>query len=120
MTTIAMTSVRSSGTTRLRLTVRGRRVLAAAAAFPAAAALALAVVGGSAAIATPDAGMPVGSFETVTVAAGESLWSIAQDIAPSADPRDVVSAIERLNALEGGTLTAGQKLSVPAEYAGGE
>ncbi|MFS0733360.1 LysM peptidoglycan-binding domain-containing protein [Microbacterium sp. 1P10UB] len=120
MTTIAATPIPSTATTRLRLTVRGRRVLAAAAAFPAAVALAIAVVGGSAAIATPDAGMPAGSFQTVTVGAGESLWSIAQEIAPSADPRDVVSAIERLNALESGTLTAGQKLSVPAEYARGE
>ena len=49
--------------------------------------------------------------------AGESLWSIAQEVAPSADPRDVVDAIVRLNALDGVTVSAGEQLAIPAEYA---
>ena len=102
--------------TRLRLTGRGRRALAAVAAFPAAVALAAAVIGGSAALASGEEGAAQGSFQTVTVMAGDSLWSIAQDVAPAADPRDVVAAIERLNAMDGATVSAGQQLAIPAEY----
>lgn len=105
--------------TRLRITVRGRRVLAAVTAFPVIVALAAAIIGGGVAVASRDAGAPAGSFETVTVMSGDSLWSIALSVAPNADPRDVVSAIERLNALDGATLGAGQKLAIPAEYTAG-
>ncbi|WP_345802134.1 LysM peptidoglycan-binding domain-containing protein [Microbacterium sp. AZCO] len=113
-------SVRPSAAsaTRLRLTTRGRRVIAFLAALPAIVALAVAlVVGGSSALASRDTGAPAGSFATVTVAAGESLWSIAEEVAPGADPRDVVDAIARLNALDGVTVSAGQRLAIPAEYA---
>lgn len=105
--------------TRLRLTVRGRRVLAAAAALPAAIALSLAIVGGGAALASHDTGAPAGSFATVVVSSGDSLWSIAEEVAPNRDPRDVVDAIVRLNALDGATISAGQRLAIPAEYAAG-
>jgi hypothetical protein len=104
--------------TRLRLTARGRRVFASLAALPAIIALGVAVVlGGSAALASLDEDAPTTSFTTITVSAGESLWSIAQDVAPQADPRDVVDAITRLNALDGVTVSAGQRLAIPAEYA---
>ncbi|GAA1933788.1 hypothetical protein GCM10009775_27140 [Microbacterium aoyamense] len=103
--------------TRLRLTARGRRLLTAVAALPAAIALAFAVVSGGAALATIDDGAPAQSFATVTVSAGDTLWSIAEDIAPTADPRDVVDAIVRLNALDGAQISAGQSLAIPAEYA---
>ena len=103
--------------TRLRLTVRGRRVLAALAALPAVIALSAAMIGGGSALATRDAGAPAGSFETVTVAPGDTLWSIAEEVAPADDPRDVVDAIVRLNALDGVTLWAGQSIAIPTEYA---
>jgi Tfp pilus assembly protein FimV len=102
--------------TRLRLTVRGRRVLATLAALPAVIALGLAIVSGGSALASRDAGAPVGSFETVTVSPGDSLWSIAEEVAPGADPRDVIDAITRLNALDSVELIAGQSLAIPAEY----
>ena len=54
---------------------------------------------------------------TITVAAGDSLWSIAEEVAPTADPRDVVDAIVRLNALDGVVVAAGQRIALPAEYA---
>lgn len=121
MTTIGFTAPALASTsvanTRLRLTSRGRRVLASLAALPAVVALGVAVVlGGSSALASRDEGAPAGAFQTVTVAAGDSLWSIAQDVAPSADPRDVIDAIARLNALDGVTVTAGQRLAIPSEY----
>jgi LysM repeat protein len=106
----------SGRTTRLRLTVRGRRVLAVLAAVPAVIALSAAVIGGGAALASRDAGAPAGSFSTVTVTAGDSLWSIAEDIAPGRDPRDVVDEIVRLNALDSVVVQAGQSIAIPAAY----
>jgi Tfp pilus assembly protein FimV len=105
--------------TRLRLTIRGRRVLAAAAALPAAVALSVAMISGGSALASRDSGAPAGSFATLTVSTGDSLWSIAEEVAPSADPRDVVDAIVRLNALQGVAISAGQRLAIPAEYSAG-
>lgn len=102
--------------TRLRLTVRGRRVLATLAALPAVIALALAIMSGGSALASRDDGVPAGSFMTVTVSPGDSLWSIAEEVAPAADPRDVIDAITRLNALDSVELVAGQSLAIPAEY----
>lgn len=102
--------------TRLRVTTRGRRVAAFLAAVPVAAAAAILVLHGGAAVAGQAAGG--GNFLTVTVMPGQSLWSIAEDIAPAADPRDVVSAIVRFNALADGAVSAGQTLAVPPEYDG--
>ena len=110
-------SIPAPHSTRLRLTARGRRIVAALAAMPAVVALTLAVLSGGSALASRDAGAPAESFTTLTVTAGESLWSIAEQIAPGADPRDVVDAIVRLNGLEGVTVSAGQQLAIPAEYA---
>lgn len=103
-------------TTRLRLTVRGRRVLAAAVAVPVAFALGAAMIGGGAALAARDAGIAPATFETVTVSVGDSLWGIAAEIAPQADPRDVVDELVRLNALGGVEVVAGQTLAIPAQY----
>jgi Tfp pilus assembly protein FimV len=113
MTSISIPATRP---TRLRLTARGRRIVAALAALPAVVALTLAVLSGGSALASRDAGASVGSFTTLTVASGESLWSIAEQVAPGADPRDVVDAIVRLNGLEGVTVSAGQQLAIPAQY----
>ncbi|MGZ0711172.1 LysM peptidoglycan-binding domain-containing protein (plasmid) [Coraliomargarita sp. W4R53] len=123
MTTIGITtfapvtaarSLRPS--TRLRLTVRGRRVLAALAAFPLIVLISLAVISGGSAVASRDTGVAVDSYQSVTVGSGDSLWSIAQSLAPSADPRDVVDAIVSLNALDTANVLVGQRLAVPAEY----
>lgn len=103
--------------TRLRLTARGRRVLAALAALPAVVALAWAVVGGGSALASLDVGGADVAFTTITVSPGDTLWSIAEEVAPTEDPRDVVDALARLNTIDAGGLQAGQTLAVPAEYA---
>lgn len=103
-------------TTRLRITARGRRVLASLVALPIAAALGLAIIGGGSALASRDAGAPADAFATVTVSYGESLWTIAGEVAPGHDPRDVIDAIVRLNALDSVELQAGQTLAIPAEY----
>lgn len=113
MSSIAITAP----TSRLRITARGRRVVASLVALPLAIALGLAVVGGGAALASNEAGAPAGSFTEITVMSGQTLWSIAEELAPAADPRDVIAQITRLNALSGGSVTAGQRIAIPAEYA---
>lgn len=128
MTTIDMTGTPRfevpqvpAARTRLRLTVRGRRVLAGLAAAPLAVALsAIILTTGGGAIASSEQGVPAGTFETVTVMPGESLWSIAERVAPTADPRDVVYEISQLNALGSATLDVGQSLAIPAAYAEGK
>ena len=56
-------------------------------------------------------------IDTVTyqVRTGDSLWSIAETIAPvDADLRSVVSTIRELNDLPGAMIHAGDLLEVPA------
>jgi hypothetical protein len=48
-----------------------------------------------------------------TVQPGESLWSVAQRIAPDNDPREVIAQIRRLNDLESSQLLVGQQLLLP-------
>lgn len=107
----------ASRSTRLRMTPRGRRVLTSLAALPAALAIGWAVMSDGSALADLDGGHATTSFATVTVTYGDTLWSIAERVAPLNDPRDVVDDIARLNALSGGTILIGQQLSIPAEYA---
>ena len=113
MTSIAI----SAPATRLRITPRGRRVVTFLVSLPLVVALGAAIVGGGAALASNDAGAPAGSFSEVTVMSGDTLWSIAEELAPAADPRDVVAKISRLNALSGGSVAAGQRIAIPTEYA---
>lgn len=103
--------------TRLRLTRRGRRVMAFLAALPAVIALSIAMISGGGALASAEHGSSADAFSTVTVFPGDTLWSLAVEVAPAADPRDVVDAIMRLNALSSSRLEAGQTLAIPAEYA---
>ena len=51
----------------------------------------------------------------VTVGTGDTLWAIAADLADDGDVQAMMTRIERLNALESGMLSAGQRLVVPAE-----
>ncbi|HEY0261311.1 MAG TPA: LysM peptidoglycan-binding domain-containing protein [Lacisediminihabitans sp.] len=102
------------GGVRLRLTRRGRVVLTTLAALPLViAAFAFALNGGGA-TATDHAGST--TFEHVTVQSGQTLWQLAGEIAPSADPRDVITAIVQLNNLGSGDVQAGEQLAIPAEY----
>lgn len=115
----APSRVRPRTATRLRLTVRGRRVIAAVAALPAVIALAFAIVSGGGALASSDGNAPAGTFEQVTVLPGDTLWSLAEEVAPGVDPREVVDDIMRLNALPSGALEVGQTLYLPTEYSAG-
>ena len=101
-------------TSRLRITRRGHALLTALIAGPIViAAFAIAVNGGEAA-AEVDTSSVV--FEHVTVQPGESLWQLASEIAPSSDPRDVVSELVQLNRLVDAEVHPGQNLAVPLKY----
>lgn len=103
---------------RLRITPRGRAVVAVLVAIPIAIG-AVAVGLGQGAAATP-ADAPVASsgssFHWITVGHGDSLWSIAQRIAPGSDPRDVVADIVDLNQLPSASVAAGERIAIPARY----
>lgn len=112
--TVSMSAPRGS---RLRLTRRGRVVLASLVSVPLiAAALWFGVDSGV--VAASDAGAPVAatSFQHVTVAPGQSLWQIAETVAPHADPRDVIDAFVDMNGLQSTVVTPGQTLAVPPQY----
>jgi hypothetical protein len=102
---------------RLRITPRGRMVLAVMALAPVVAVVvALSAVPAAASSASADVGSSSSSFSYVTVQAGESLWSVAERIAPAADPREVITDIQTLNGLEDSAVSAGQSLAVPSHY----
>jgi hypothetical protein len=98
---------------RLRLTRRGRLVFTSLAAVPVVAGVLLAALNGGMAIATSSSA----PLEQITVGAGQSLWQLAEQIAPEADPREVVSDIRAVNQLSSAGVQAGQRISLPAEYA---
>ena len=121
--------------TRLRLTRRGRVVLTALTAMPLVlAAVAFSLNGGAAGASDSAAGLDLMSYTTesgvvatlaysptdvgsavfMTVEPGQTLWDLAEEISPTADPRDVVADIKRLNALAVETLQPGQRLQIPA------
>jgi hypothetical protein len=99
---------------RLRLTKRGRGVLTTLAAAPLViAALVFALNGGMATATLEGSGT---EFQYVTVDTGQSLWEVAETVAPNADPRDVIAGIMKLNQLESADVLAGQQLAIPAQY----
>lgn len=96
-------------TPTLRITTRGRAVLAFALALP--------VIALSVFLASPgalaDSEVAANDFEYMTVLSGDTLWSIATLIDPAADPRDVVEDIISLNQLDSAVLTPGQEIALP-------
>jgi len=92
----------------MKLTVRGRRVVALLALLPIV--LAFLLIGTRSAQA--DATGP--TTAVVKVEAGQSLWDVAVAIAPNEDPRSTIWTIKALNALETSEVQAGQALIVPA------
>jgi LysM repeat protein len=89
----------------LRFTARGRFVIGLSAGF-------IALVGtglvNTAVAANDDPG------HIVVVQEGESLWTIAQTVAPNADPRAVIHDIKSRNGLQSSVVHVGQALQVPS------
>lgn len=105
------TSPARGGTTRL--TARGRFLLGASGLV-----VALSLISASTALGSnegSDSVSVVRDYEQITVLPGESLWSIARQIAPgfSARTGDIVALILELNNLSSSELRSGQELLIP-------
>ncbi len=80
--------------------------------------LSLAIVLGSVVSAKAGAGIDAapaqaGSFITVTVAPGDTVWSLANRLAGARDVRSLVSEIISVNSLASVDVATGQKLRIP-------
>lgn len=53
------------------------------------------------------------SSTSYVVRQGDTLWSIAERVAPGQDPRPVVDALAAANGVDPGALVPGQALVVP-------
>lgn len=134
MTAVTLSTVRTAGSTnadssrtarasasrapRLRITRRGRLVLTSLVVGPLVALGVVAGVSATSAIAT-SASSAVVEFDYLTINAGESLWQVAERIAPSSDPRDVVADIVSLNQLSTSSVESGQRIAIPSAYSAG-
>ena len=92
------------------LTRRGRLALASVSALFLLAVITLSGLFSADAGSLADQGRATG---VVVVQQGESLWQVAQAIAPDVDPRATVTAIRELNGLGDSTVIAGQSIVVP-------
>jgi hypothetical protein len=93
----------------VRLTNRGRIVLATVAS------VLLSIMVVLSGQITADAGSAAGGpvLATYVVQPGESLWSIASEVAPAADPRETIAVIRDLNGMQDSTVVPGQSVVVP-------
>lgn len=98
----ARTSRRRAGSPPVRLTRRGRLIITLGVAV-------FAAVGWFGTHATAQADAPL---QRIEVKAGDTLWSIAQRIAPGTDPRETVYDLRELNHLATAQLQPGQILLV--------
>ncbi|MGY1841030.1 MULTISPECIES: LysM peptidoglycan-binding domain-containing protein [unclassified Modestobacter] len=93
----------------LRLTRRGRRVVAALSV-----AIGLVVAAGTLAVVVDaEPALRLAGASTVVVQPGDTLWSIAGNVAPDEDRRAVVDAILDHNGLDDVVLQPGQVLELP-------
>ena len=102
--------------TGLRLTRRGRIVVAALVIIGATMAALLITLLASGGAQATNHGAARGGYQgmhQVVVQPGQTLWSIAAAAEPSADPRTVIQEIMTANALAGPGISAGQQLWVP-------
>ncbi len=103
--------------TRVRLTRRGRIVVAGLITASMVLVVALAWLAGTARADAAGSGVPARavyhSLRSVTVLPGESLWSIATQYEPASDPRGVIQEIIDLNALSGTSVQPGEHLWLP-------
>lgn len=96
-----------------RLTARGRLLLGASGLV-----VALSLISANTALGSNEGSNSMtvaGSYEQITVLPGESLWSIARQIAPEfgLSTGDVVAMIVELNNLPSSELESGQELVIP-------
>jgi len=93
----------------LKLTVRGRRVVAILALLPI---VIMFILIGTRAAQANAAGPKTA---VIKVESGQSLWDVALAIAPNEDPRNTIWTIKALNGLSSSEVQAGQGLIVPVK-----
>ena len=94
---------------RLRLTARGRRLVAVLVLAAGVGIVAL----GNALLDEGGDGLELMDTSSVVVERGDTLWAIASSVAGDEDVRVVVDEIVELNALDGGAIEPGQVLLLP-------
>ena len=103
--------------TQVRLTRRGRIVVAGLITASMVLMAALAWLAGTARADAAGSGVPSSavyhSLRSVVVLPGQSLWSIATQYEPGSDPRNVIQEIIDLNALSGTSVQPGEHLWLP-------
>ncbi|MCZ2831112.1 LysM peptidoglycan-binding domain-containing protein [Modestobacter sp. VKM Ac-2986] len=93
----------------LRLTARGRQVVAGLSI-----AIGLSLAAGTVVtVELRGGGLQLAGSDTVVVRSGDTLWSIAGNVAPDQDRRAVVDAIVELNGLDSVDLLPGAQLQLP-------
>jgi hypothetical protein len=114
---MSATTTLATRQTGLRLTRRGRLTLVALLAALAFAA----ITAGQAALGlfeaqagSGGAGTSSGAARTWVVQPGDTLWSIAEQLEPDADPRETVARIVSMNDLPSASVEVGQEIYVPA------
>ena len=107
----------AAGRAPIRLTRRGRIVVGTVIGIGVAATAALiwlAIAGQAQASGSAKAGRPVrGTFARVVVKPGQTLWGIAAQFDPRADPRVIIPQILDMNSLSSTAIAVGQVLWVP-------
>ena len=109
-------SARPMTAPQLRMTARGRVLLTTLLLLLLVTAAVLATGSGTAVAGFGRPSSAVGSSgraAMVTVAPGETVWAIAQRIAPDTDPRETVARLLRVNHLQTAQVRAGMSLRLP-------
>jgi predicted Zn-dependent protease len=68
----------------------------------------------SGAQATNQSTTNIGSVHYVSVRSGDTLWSMAERLAPNTDPRDWIDRVTVMNNLGTSGVWAGQRIAVPS------
>lgn len=94
----------------IRLTARGRLLLGASGLI-----VALSLFSATTALGNSEPSPQKSGYDQITVFPGETLWSIASQIAPefSSNTGDMVAVIVDINNLDSSQLRAGQELLIP-------
>jgi LysM repeat protein len=53
------------------------------------------------------------NFDYVTISAGQTLWGLAESLAPNTNPQDWMQEVVNLNNLSSTDLIPGQRIAVP-------
>lgn len=99
----------SAPPSRVRLTARGRRLVAVLVLVLGVGLVAL----GEAALGGDGGDLELVGATSVVVERGDTLWSIARSVAGDRDVREVVDGIQGLNGLDGADISPGQVLELP-------